>query len=229
MKMAGHIDYHLSNDCAKVRLDSAVNQQSILGLCDVIDVCVNYYHYLDITIQIDSPGGEANYLEYFSRKLELWRKTNNNIVLRTEALAQAASAAALILSLGDRRSAYVTTNILFHTARVVAGNTPLVACTVDKISKDIKKIDQQWLKRTVDRVIYAYQKASHHDMDFSAITNCRRHRKMLTEIYRILAEGDLTQESRQRQLRNLYSRVFERDEAMSAAVARAYYLIDEVI
>lgn len=106
-------------DRAKILFASPVTDSSILWVCDEIETALNYYHYSEIELQIDSPGGSVAYLEYYLARLQEWRR-RPSFRLSTTALTQAASAAGVMLCLGDigRRRAYAGAKILLHDVRI---------------------------------------------------------------------------------------------------------------
>lgn len=110
------------HDRAVARLVGEVGVESILSLCDRIDLALEYYQYADIVIQLASPGGAVTALEHFLTRLTQWRATPG-VHIETVALTHAASAAALILSLGDIgcRSAYASSELLYHSSRMTTG------------------------------------------------------------------------------------------------------------
>ena len=110
------------HDEAVIRLKGPVESESIIWLCDEIDLAVDYYNYRRVDIQIDSPGGEIAALDYFMTRLSDWRQVEG-LVLGTLALTRAASAAAMILSLGSigHRRAYPSAQLLYHDSRIMSG------------------------------------------------------------------------------------------------------------
>src|SRR5262249_21951819 len=79
-----------------------------------------YYQFRTIDLHIDSPGGDADALRYVVHSLDPWRKGEGR-VLRTFGLNQAASAAAMLLSLGTlgHRFAFWRCRLLYHSVRNV--------------------------------------------------------------------------------------------------------------
>ena len=106
-------------ELAVVRLVGPVTVPSILQLCDEIDLAIGYYQYTRLDIELDSPGGDVAALEYLITRWRAWR-ARPAVRIGTLALTSAASAAAMILSLGDigLRRAYPSTRLLYHDARL---------------------------------------------------------------------------------------------------------------
>ena len=101
---------------AVVRLAGELSNGSIFALCDEIDLALDYYKYPLVEIQIDSPGGPVDSLDYYLTRLKSWRA--DGLRVSTLAMTRAAGAAAVILALGDRglRRAYPSARLQFRHA-----------------------------------------------------------------------------------------------------------------
>lgn len=140
--------------CAIVRLFGEVNNQTIFELCDEIDLAIDYYNYRKIEIQIDSPGGSIQSLDYFITKLEKWRQ-KEGVIIATLGLTNVASAAAMILALGTvgYRRAYRSSSLLFHNSRVITnGSSVFTKETLNKANKDLAEIDERLLDRLSNHI-----------------------------------------------------------------------------
>lgn len=129
-----------------VRYCGPVEASRIFGLCDEIDSLINEYYYSQIGLEIDSMGGEVKSLLYYCEKLKGWRK--RGVSIETMALTQCASAAALMLSLGDigKRRSMPKAFLLYHNARVVAsGQQPLTSDRLEKLRSDLDQTDADML------------------------------------------------------------------------------------
>ena len=131
---------------AVVRFCEPVTADSIFALCDEIDLAIDYYFYRQITVEINSPGGEAAALHYYIQKLQGWRQAK--VSIETVALTQCYSAAALMLSLGDlgRRFAMPRASLLYHNARMfVSGQQPLTSKFLEKTCSHLSLTDAEML------------------------------------------------------------------------------------
>lgn len=131
---------------AIVRFCGPVNSEQIFCLCDEIDSFIDHYYYSHVMLEIDSNGGELQSLLYYIQKLKGWRRAG--IRIETVALTQCASAAALMLSLGDigHRYAMPRSKILYHNARVYASDQiPLTSGSLEKLRSSLSKADAQIL------------------------------------------------------------------------------------
>lgn len=131
---------------AIVRFSGPVDTTQIFCLCDEIDSFINQYYYTHVVLEIDSNGGELQSLLHYIQKLKWWRKAG--VRIETVALTQCASAAALMLSLGDigHRYAMPRSKILYHNARVYASNqTPLTSNSLEKLRSSLSRADAEML------------------------------------------------------------------------------------
>lgn len=129
-----------------VRFCGPVNTEQIFCLCDEIDSFIEHYFYNHITLEIDSNGGELQSLLYYTQKLKGWRRTG--VIIETIALTSCASAAALMLSLGDigYRYAMPRAKLLYHNARVYASSeTPLTSDKLEKLRSSLSRADAEIL------------------------------------------------------------------------------------
>ena len=128
-----------------VRFSGPVDANRIFALCDEIDSLINEYYYSRIRIEIDSSGGEAKSLLYFCEKLKEWRRTGARI--ETKALTLCASAAALMLSMGEIgfRAAMPKTMLLYHNARINLSQRPLTSDVLAKLGSSLCKTDSDML------------------------------------------------------------------------------------
>jgi ATP-dependent protease ClpP protease subunit len=128
-----------------VRFSGAVDANRIFALCDEIDSLIDEYYYSRIRIEIDSTGGEVKSLLYFCEKLKKWRKAG--VRIETKALTLCASAAALMLSMGERgyRTAMPKTKLVYHNARVTLSQNPFTSDVLDKLSTTLSQTDTDML------------------------------------------------------------------------------------
>ena len=154
LKQANKIqtERYASVHCETVRLKGEVTPESILELCSAIDAAVYYYHFRHIKIEICSPGGELLALQHYLSKLAEWR--NLGVIVETVAIMSVASAAAIILSLGDvgYRSAYPVAKLVYHNGRA----KPPSFCTKEDFAQfcsALERIDNH-LQAQLIRQIY---------------------------------------------------------------------------
>ena len=134
-----------SPEMAIIRFSGGVNPDSIFKLCDEIDFAQSHYYYDRVIIEIDSGGGEAKSLQYFVSKLDSWHASG--LAIETRALTHCCSAGAYMLSFGDigQRSALPDTMLLYHNARISAGNSALTVNRLDSLRWDISVTDSNLL------------------------------------------------------------------------------------
>lgn len=129
---------------AVITLTEEINFKSIHQLVRDIELIVNYYSFNRVKIEINSPGGELKALQLFIAKLVGWRK--NGVVIETHAMSNVASAAAVMLSLGDLgyRTAMTDAEVLYHNVRVI-GQMVITSDKARQLNEDLTRIDQKIL------------------------------------------------------------------------------------
>ena len=111
------VDYELLHDHAVIRFSGELTWESATELANLIDTLTMRYFYKRIELVIHSPGGLAAALEHLARAIAGWRE--RGVHLRTRVFASAASAAAVLLSMGDERIAEPEARLLYHLSRVL--------------------------------------------------------------------------------------------------------------
>ena len=128
-----------------VRLAGEIEDQLVLDLCDEIELAIEYYHYREIEIRINSPGGSVAALEHYMDRLKRWRR-GKELVIATTAMSTVSSAAAVILSLGTigHRRAHASARLLYHNVRtrMPGGGYGLTAEQLLTIGKGFDGIDK---------------------------------------------------------------------------------------
>jgi ATP-dependent protease ClpP protease subunit len=108
----------LDAHCPSIRLTGEIDMTVGYALIDEIKLLRSYYQFRTVELQIDSPGGSAEALQYIVLSMQEWRRGKGH-VLRTVALNEVCSAAAIMLSLGTvgHRVASAHSRLLYHPAR----------------------------------------------------------------------------------------------------------------
>jgi ATP-dependent protease ClpP protease subunit len=103
-----------------IRLTGEIEMPVSYALIDEIKLLHGYYQFRTIDLHIDSLGGNADALHFLVHALASWRKGEGR-VLRTFAINEAASAAAMLLSFGTlgHRTASKRSRLLYHPVRSI--------------------------------------------------------------------------------------------------------------
>ncbi|KFB76378.1 MULTISPECIES: ATP-dependent Clp protease proteolytic subunit [Candidatus Accumulibacter] len=125
------VTMHCEADHARITFRAPVDAESIYALCDAIDLALSYFHYETVEIRIHSPGGESDALRHLVVQLPRWHR--RGVLIRTVAMIECASAAAIILAVGSpgHRHAGLSSRLLFHRPRIDAGAV---------LSREVRKI-----------------------------------------------------------------------------------------
>ncbi len=234
-------------DKAIIRLNDNIDAQSIFSLCDEVELAADYYHYDFVDIHINSQGGSVPALEYFLTQLRGWRR-RHDLTIGTLAISRVASAAAVILSLGDigHRRAYPSAEILYHNARIATPEAYLTRSALQLLSKQLGRLDERMLNEIVEHVYenkvlterfdeggpaaaesapYRWTRMTGIRTETADFTQLAEPSEMLCEI--ACAEGE-PHLSRQ-QLETAYRTLSILDHSISPRVACDFLLIDHVL
>ena len=116
---------------------------------ETVDLLTSVYFYDLIEIQISSLGGVSTALEHYLAAHERWRAAG--VRVRTRVVDRAASAAALLLSLGDERIAEPGAAPRLPLAFRVCSDAPVTATAAAVLFSDLADLDDRFLARLVDR------------------------------------------------------------------------------
>ena len=133
-----------------VRFSGELNLAAAVDLVETVDLLTRVYFYDLIEIQISSLGGVSTALEHYLAAHERWRAAG--VRVRTRVVDRAASAAALLLSLGDERIAEPGAALVYHCFRVCS-DAPVTATAAAVLFSDLADLDDRFLARLVDRAL----------------------------------------------------------------------------
>jgi ATP-dependent protease ClpP protease subunit len=215
-----------------------VTAGSILSLCNNIDQAVYYFQYRHITIEICSPGGSVSALEHFFNKQIGWRK--RNVIFETVATISTASAAAMMLSLGDvgHRKAYSTASLHYHYSRIQTSGEVFTKVALDQRSASLSKIDDKFISELV-RHVYD-NKAARELIDLKKLYKTLQENKSPLSLpaigYEPKAQGGtskidpkLPRKPSREKYGTVLRELFANDMAIRPQEAKLLGLIDEVI
>ena len=207
------------HDRAVVRLVGPVTVETILALCDEVDLATEYYQYPVVELQLASPGGDVAALDHFLSRLAQWR-TTPAVIVETLALTQAASAAAIMLSLGDigRRGAYASAQLVYHDSRtMLPDKTVATRAVLDQCSKSLADTDSRMLDILVSHVWEGCLAKRRDTVELSFPDDPQLE----------FAHGVALRT--QDDLRKVYSELNARDRIITPVTAKALFLVDTIL
>jgi ATP-dependent protease ClpP protease subunit len=148
------ISTFLDVKCPSIRLTGEIDMPLCFALIDEMKLLHDYYQFRTIELQIDSPGGSAEALRHLVMSIQDWRQGNGR-VLRTLALNQVCSAAALLLSFGTigHRYAMESSRLLYHPARTVfTQGTVQTVAQLHMTSQNLEECDTKFLDLLAEHV-----------------------------------------------------------------------------
>ena len=137
----------------KSKLSGAVNQESVQELIDNIEHAKERYFHDHVEIEINSHGGDGASLTYLLESLDRIRA--EGVSIDTRGRGQVASAAAVLLALGDWRRADAGTEILLHHARVRSAD--VTATGSAELAQFLRRSDERIVRSLKSRMRPTYR------------------------------------------------------------------------
>ena len=125
---------------------------------DAVDAHLEHYHYRRVELIVSSPGGVVAALEHVVRALARWRA--RGVEVRTRVVASAASAAAVLVSLGDERVAAPGAKLLYHLARVPDAGAVTARASAE-LHGELTRADARIVGHLVERALAARGPVAH--------------------------------------------------------------------
>lgn len=139
-------------DHAVVTLVSLITDEAVIELAAAMTRLQRDYFYDQVHLEIASPGGMETALSHWLAVADDLRADGLRIV--TRGLTSVGSAAAVMLSLGDRREAGRNTRLLYHGMRIESGGA-LSARGAAYHAELMERVDRDVLARLADRALEA--------------------------------------------------------------------------
>ena len=233
------------SDRAVVTVSGVIDEPMMMQLATSIQQLHHDCYYNHIELEISSPGGLVRALDYCVEVMV--RLRSRGVTFTTRALMSASSAAANLVSLGDRRETSRTSTFLYHKARA-QGVDQVTAQSAREILSEVDRIDDHYLDQMVQRARHCqvarpaltvkdFPDSDWHIVDYLLIgagivqvqpdsgkRNCRMQLQRLRKHMSACLEQDNDQ-----LLKQLYKRLFEFDKSISAALALELRLVDNFV
>ena len=234
------VNYQHRADRAVVQFSGELTHEAAVELVDTVDMLVRVYFHSVVELVIASLGGASSALEHYLNAQCRWRAAG--VRVRTRVVGHAASAAALMLSLGDERIAEPGASLLYHLFRMPS-NDPVTASAAALIFADLTRLDEQYVGRLVDRAMADADGAAMVSVDVEpsdcqvlrlltadlpsgAKGRARTLRGLARELERVVRRA--LRANDRAGLAEIYRRLCRSELPVSPAVARTLRLIDRV-
>ena len=231
---------------AVVTVYGDIDEPMMLELAASLQQLHHGYDYKHFELEVSSPGGLVKALDYCVEVMERLRL--QGVTFTTRALMFASSAAANLVSLGDCRETSRTAMFLYHKARI-QDSPPVTAQSASEILTEVSWIDGYYLDLLVRRARRpGVAPPSLAVKDFSGsdwpIVNSlligagivqvppdgRQQHSKRTQLRRLRKHvSACLAENNEKMLKQLYERLFELDERISAALALELRLVDRFV
>ena len=233
------ITYAHGGDHAVVAFTGELDWDAVRELVDTVELLVQEYFYGAVEILVSSTGGNVRAFEYYLGRQAEWRR--DGVRIRTNVLSEAASAAALLVSLGDERIADPGATLSYHCIHMSPEGVN--AETTAAISSVLREMDEGFIARLAARGLECRVEVAHGAE--------KADRELLRELWPVLVRegsggGDPPTKVRRLAraagryvdqavrggdgdaLVRLYRRLFETECRLSARLAVTLRLVDRI-
>lgn len=245
------IEVSMNEKTLTLTLNGQLTDASVRGLIKELDYGFDYYQFPQITVCLDSPGGEYLAMHRLLNAFKARRLSNRAV--HVHAAHMCASAAALVLAYGTwgKRTVEPDTHLLFHWTRATfeAGQV-LTSDSAAILARGLSTVDQKTLAQLVtamsegaggvnallDTMMSRLQEVLDHwvpiaatlhsEMDRRSVKQFAWVKEMQRNIKRWSAECDATKQTKG--IVTFLKSHFERDQMMDLRQAYAMCLIDRV-
>ena len=235
------ISFSHAHDHALVLFAGNLDWEASHELVSTIDTVVGQYFYTQVELIVASPGGETRAFQYYLGAVEAHRK--EGVRFRTRVISSAASAAALMVSLGDERVAEPGATLFYHHARVATAGE-ITAKAASTYRSALRKADGRLVGYLVDRLLavppagrdpaFESERSERHVLELlnGALKRSDRKRAPVKRRRLARAVGRAVERARRDRdpetLRRIYQHLFEIETPISARLARTLGLIDRI-
>ena len=234
------ISFMHARDHAVVAFVGKLDWDGAHELVNAIQTVVDTYFYSKVELLISSPGGDTRAFAYYLSAFQDWQR--RGVQFRTRVISTVASAAALMVSLGDVRVAEPGARFIYHTARATGAND-LTATETNALHAALRELDEGMIGLLACRALNAPSDARNvpHRSD-------RSDRKVLERLHGLVTGNHVSPKVKRRRLARtvgravdracrdgdeeaitrIYRRLFEVEAPISARLALTLRLIDRI-
>ena len=217
-----------------INFTGTLTDENAIELIDRIRVLRDQFYFDEVQLRIASPGGQLTALKYVAECVQ--ELQGDGLKIATHAITTVASAAAVMLSLGDVRTAHRKSLLRFHTGRLPGVHGAITAKGAESIATALNSADDEIVSLLVDRAARAPAPEADTPVELFAIgdwtvidrlspRNARKPKTMLRMFRKRVADAYKDPSTR---LRKLYSDFCALDSAVSPYLALELGLIDAV-
>ena len=150
-----------------VQFSGALKDATCIGLVDRIRSLRADLFFDEILLRISSPGGQISALRYWVESMR--ELQDGGLTLATHAVTTVGSAAAVMLSLGDVRTAHRKSTLLYHMGRLPGVDGALTAKGAKSIASALSSADDEIIDLLVARAARSPAPAADTPMELFAL------------------------------------------------------------
>ena len=217
-----------------IHFSGPLEDENCIELVDRIRVLRDDLFFSEVQLRIASPGGQLSALKYVAESVHELQAGGMKIA--THAITKVGSAAAVMLSLGDVRTAHRKSLLLYHTGRVPGVDGTLTARSAKFLATALHTADDEIIALLADRAALAPAPDADTPVELFALGdwpvigrlslgNARNPKTTLRRFRKRVADAFKDPSTR---LRKLYSDFCAQDSPVSPYLALELGLIDGV-
>ena len=222
---------------ARVVFDGKLSWASAVDLVTTLDTVIETYKYDAVELVVTSPGGDTDALNHVLTSLR--ERQEAGVVVQTRVASYAASAAAVLATAGDFRTAAPGAKFLFHCVRSGQGEA-MTAHVARAVATQVARVDDTLVANLVGGALLAGPRSPRtpfaHPCDRMVLETLwpvvsrkggRRPRALRALVEAASAYvGRAVKAEDHRALQTLYRRLLRVEVPISADLARALGLVD---
>ncbi len=132
-----------------IHFSGPMDDDNCIELVDRIRALRDDLFFSEVQLRIASPGGQLSALKYLAESVRELQA--DGLTLATHAITNVGSAAAVMLSLGDVRTAHRKSLLLYHTGRVPGVDGTITARSAESLATELHTADDEIVSLLVDR------------------------------------------------------------------------------
>ena len=223
----------LSTKPPTVRVTGDLTDERCIALIDEIQTLRDQHFFDAVKLRITSPGGAYTALQYLSDSLRDMQ--HGGMTVATHAVAGVASAAAVLLSIGDIRTAHPKARLTYHHGRFLGVNGPVTAHFATTIASSLSTSDGEVVALLADRALTGPPPAPDTPEDIFAPDDwlvierlCHGHGHKRSKMLKLLRRRVTKAFKSPSQLKSLYGDLCQLDTVVSPHLALELGLLDGV-
>lgn len=147
------VNLTLQDHIAVINVSAEISESTAMAVEAALEKVGAYYQYERILLRVNSGGGLLRALRHMLDAIQNWRE--KGIRIETEVTFCAASAAAVLVSLGElgTRTVQRHSSLLYHHARLAGSDSAITATGANRLASLLESSDQKLMDRMITHMV----------------------------------------------------------------------------